>query len=70
MNINRRDFVRVAGLGMAAAGATAEAASRDGAQTSPRSPNAPRRVAMKVGTQHDSSDEVVGSEVGPGADRS
>ena len=60
MNINRRDFVRVAGLGMAAAGATAEAASRDGAQTSPRSPNAPRRVAMKVGTQHDSSDEVLG----------
>jgi len=60
MNINRRDFVRVAGLGMAAAGATAEAASRDGAQTSPRSPNAPRKVAMKVGTQHDSSDEVLG----------
>jgi mannonate dehydratase len=60
MNINRRDFVRVAGLGMAAAGATAEAASRDGAQTSSRSPNTPRKVAMKVGTQHDSSDEVLG----------
>lgn len=61
MNINRRDFVRVAGLSVAAARATtAEAASRDADQTSPRSPNTPRKVAMKVGTQHDSSDEVLG----------
>lgn len=62
MNINRRDFVRVAGLGMAAAqAATAEAVTSRAAQTSrDRGPNSPRKVAMKVGTQHDSSDEVLG----------
>src|SRR6185436_2244808 len=55
MDINRRDFVRVAGLGVAAAGAaTAEAATSSADQTTSREP------AMKVGTQHDTSDEVLG----------
>ena len=61
MNINRRDFVRVAGLGMAAAqAATAEAGQAAQTTSRPRAANSPRNVAMKVGTQHDSSDEVLG----------
>jgi len=63
MNINRRDFVRMAGLGVAAAGAaTAEAATSNAAQTTSRErgPASSRKAAMKVGTQHDSSDEVLG----------
>jgi mannonate dehydratase len=61
MNINRRDFVRVAGLGMAAAQATAAEAGHAAQTTSRnRAVNSPRKVAMKVGTQHDSSDEVLG----------
>jgi len=62
MDINRRDFVRVAGLGLAAGStATAESAG-DAAQTAARGrgPNPSRKAAMKVGTQHDSSDEVLG----------
>ncbi len=61
MNINRRDFVRVAGLAMAAAQATAAEAGHAAQTTSRnRAVNSPRKVAMKVGTQHDSSDEVLG----------
>ena len=62
MNMHRRDFVRLAGVGMAAgASAAAHAPAADGAQTAaaPRPGAAPRRALMKVGTQHDSSDEVL-----------
>jgi mannonate dehydratase len=63
MNIDRRDFVRLAGIGMAAGhSASAHAVSaasrpepsREGAKT----PAA--KASMKVGTQHDSSDDVLG----------
>jgi mannonate dehydratase len=62
MDINRRDFVRVAGLGMAAAGAaSAGAVTSDAAQTAARdSGGSARKALMKVGTQHDSSDDVLG----------
>ena len=61
MNINRRDFVRVAGLGMAAAQAATAGAGQAAQTTSrPRAANSPRNGTMKVGTQHDSSDEVLG----------
>jgi len=61
MNINRRDFVRVAGLGMASAqAATAEAGHAAQTTSRNRAANSRRKVAMKVGTQHDSSDEVLG----------
>ena len=62
MNMHRRDFVRLAGIGMASGPAGALAASSDVLQTPaapPRAPS-PRRALMKVGTQHDSSDEVLG----------
>ena len=62
MNMHRRDFVRLAGIGMASGPAGALAASSDVLQTPaapPRAPS-PRRAVMKVGTQHDSSDEVLG----------
>ena len=59
MDIKRRDFVRVASMGMAAA--SAAASTSDAAQTTARGrgPAAPRKAAMKVGTQHDSSDDVL-----------
>ena len=61
MNISRRDFVRVAGLGMASAqAATAEAGHAAQTTSRNRAANSRRKVAMKVGTQHDSSDEVLG----------
>jgi mannonate dehydratase len=62
MDINRRDFVRVAGLGMAAAGAaSAGAVTSDAAQTAARDRgSSARKASMKVGTQHDSSDDVLG----------
>jgi mannonate dehydratase len=62
MNMHRRDFVRLAGVGMAAgASVAAHAPHADGAQTAavPRPAGAPRKALMKVGTQHDSSDEVL-----------
>src|SRR6185369_1800342 len=62
MNISRRDFVRVAGLGMASAqAATAEAGHAAQTTSRNRAANSRRKVAMKVGTQHDASDEVLGS---------
>src|SRR6185436_18755282 len=62
MDINRRDFVRVAGLGLAAGSTATAESSGDAAQTAARGrgPNPSRKAAMKVGTQHDSSDEVLG----------
>ena len=58
--MDRRDFIRLAGAGVAAGTTQASIAARQSAPArSPRS--APRTVArMKVGTQHDSSDEVLG----------
>lgn len=56
--MKRRDFVRVAGLGLAAGAAAASgSAAAPGSQT--RRPGAPTKVLMKVGTQHDSSDDVL-----------
>ena len=62
MAMHRRDFVRLAGLGMAAGSTAAGAAASDTAQGSSRERNARSSVKalMKVGTQHDSSDEVLG----------
>jgi len=62
MAMHRRDFVRLAGLGMAAGSTAAGAAASDTAQGSSRERNARTSVKalMKVGTQHDSSDEVLG----------
>ena len=62
MDINRRDFVRVAGLGIAAGSTATAESSGDAAQTAARGrgPSPSRKAAMKVGTQHDSSDEVLG----------
>ncbi len=54
--MKRRDFVRFAGLGLAAG----TAASRNAAAQQPQRPaRTTTRVRMKVGTQHDSSDEVL-----------
>ena len=62
MKIDRRDFVRLAGGGLAGAGALQSQA--DGAQqgargAAPARAAVPRKALMKVGTQHDSSDEVL-----------
>jgi len=61
MRIHRRDFVRLAGLGMAAGSTTARAAAAQTSQPSrQRATPTPAKALMKVGTQHDSSDEVLG----------
>ena len=61
MKMHRRDFVRLAGIGMASAPAGAIAGSAYALQTAaPRQALSPRRALMTVGTQHDSSDEVLG----------
>ena len=62
MNMHRRDFVRLAGIGMASGPAGALAASSGVLQTlaAPQRAPSPRKALMKVGTQHDSSDEVLG----------
>jgi mannonate dehydratase len=62
MNMHRRDFVRLAGIGMASSPAGALAATSEVLQTpaSPRRAPSPRKALMTVGTQHDSSDEVLG----------
>jgi len=61
MRIHRRDFVRLAGLGMAAGSTAVQAATPDMSQSSSRDRNArtSAKALMKVGTQHDSSDEVL-----------
>jgi mannonate dehydratase len=58
--MDRRDFIRLAGAGVAAG--TTQASIAAGQRAPGRSTRpAPRTVArMKVGTQHDSSDEVLG----------
>lgn len=58
--MKRRDFVRLAGMGLAAgaAGASSEASTRPiAAQRETRA--GAGRLRMRVGTQHDSSDEVL-----------
>ena len=62
MNMHRRDFVRLAGIGMASGPAGALAPSSEVLQTraAPGRAPSPRKALMKVGTQHDSSDEVLG----------
>jgi mannonate dehydratase len=61
MNMHRRDFVRLAGIGMASGPAGTVAGTADALQTAaPRQASSPRRALMTVGTQHDSSDEVLG----------
>jgi len=61
MRMHRRDFVRLAGLGVTAGAATARAATPDIDQSSARTSAArtPVKALMKVGTQHDSSDDVL-----------
>ena len=61
MRMQRRDFVRLAGLGMAAGATTARAAAPHIRQNSTRDRAArpPQKALMKVGTQHDSSDDVL-----------
>ena len=60
MNMHRRDFVRLAGIGMASGPAGALGATS--VVQTPAAPRAtsPRKALMTVGTQHDSSDEVLG----------
>ena len=55
--MKRRDFVRLAGMGLAAGAAPAAKASA-APQPARRRPAA-KTLRMKVGTQHDSSDEVL-----------
>ena len=58
--MDRRDFIRLAGAGVAAGTTQASMAARQSAPAQSARP-APRTTArMKVGTQHDSSDEVLG----------
>jgi len=59
MQMHRRDFVRLAGLGVAAGSATATAAKAEPVRAEPRVPPAAKAM-LKVGTQHDSSDDVLG----------
>jgi mannonate dehydratase len=61
MRIDRRDFVRLAGLGVAAGATTAQAATANGPQspTGGRAGRTPGKTLMKVGTQHDSADDVL-----------
>ena len=62
MHMHRRDFVRFAGLGIAAGSSTATARTREQAPrrelTSASPP--PAKTLLKVGTQHDSADDVLG----------
>jgi len=62
MRIDRRDFVRLAGLGMAAGSSTTglAAAPRRLQASRERATRTAGTALMKVGTQHDSSDEVLG----------
>ena len=55
--MNRRDFVRLAGIGVAA-GASAGSLAAEQAKPGPKA--GAQKALMKVGTQHDSSDEVLG----------
>jgi hypothetical protein len=69
--MRRRDFVRLAGMGMTAGAAVAsDAAARAASQedTGARRPAPLKQTSMKVGTQHDSSDEVLGVLAALGVD--
>jgi len=55
--MDRRDFVRLAGMGMAAG--TSVASLADAAPAAAQSRATPRKALMKVGTQHDSSDDTL-----------
>src|SRR5687768_15850972 len=58
--MHRRDFVRLAGVGLTAgAVAGSRAASIRAASPEPPAAAAPKPALMKVGTQHDSSDETL-----------
>jgi mannonate dehydratase len=56
--MQRRDFVRLAGIGLAAGASAAESALAAAPQRSTRSAPA-RQAQMKVGTQHGDSDEIL-----------
>jgi len=60
--MKRRDFVRLAGMGLAASTAAGQrdaAAGQNGTTARPKVTPPARKVLMKVGTQHDSSDETL-----------
>jgi mannonate dehydratase len=58
--MNRRDFIRTAGMGITAAASAGIAAGADAAERSSMQPSATSgSIAFKVGTQHDSSDLVL-----------
>ena len=56
--MKRRDFVRMAGMGLAAGTAAASQSTTSTAQ-GPRTARSSGPLRMKVGTQHDSSDDVL-----------
>jgi mannonate dehydratase len=60
MQIQRRDFVRLATLGIAAGSGTGAAAAESQTQTGASTARPTTKATMKVGTQHDSSDDVLG----------
>jgi mannonate dehydratase len=59
MQMHRRDFVRLAGLGVAVGTAAAKGATAEPVRAQSTVPQAATAM-MKVGTQHDSSDDVLG----------
>jgi mannonate dehydratase len=60
MQIQRRDFVRLATLGIAAGSGAGAAAAESQTQTGASTARPTTKATMKVGTQHDSSDDVLG----------
>ena len=58
--MDRRDFIRLAGAGVAAGTTQASMAARQSAPAQSARPAPQAAARMKVGTQHDSSDEVLG----------
>src|SRR5690349_9621449 len=56
--MKRRDFVRLAGMGVAAGASAAESVVAAAPQR-PARRDAPRKALMKVGTQHGDSDEIL-----------
>ena len=59
MNIRRRDFVKLAGAGIAAGASVAAPDARLKAAPGGAAQRTAGKALMKVGTQHDSSDEVL-----------
>ncbi len=64
--MDRRDFIRLAGAGVGASAPGTPAAARQGKRAAAARRPAARPALMKVGTQHDSSDEVLGILAGLG----